>query len=117
MRVWERGSGETFACGTGACATVVACVLNGLTDDKVTVKLLGGDLFIEYNSCLLYTSYQEGLKNLAYDLLYGDNYASNGRNPYKPTNIQLGLHEVKVSSVTPMYNSDGEAVSYTHLII
>ena len=37
-------------------------------------------------------SYQEGLKNLAYDLLYGDNYASNGRNPYKPTNIQLGLH-------------------------
>lgn len=49
MRVWERGSGETFACGTGACATVVACVLNGLTDDKVTVKLLGGALFIEYN--------------------------------------------------------------------
>lgn len=49
MRVWERGSGETFACGTGACATVVACVLNGLTNDKVTVKLLGGDLFIEYN--------------------------------------------------------------------
>ena len=49
MRVWERGSGDTFACGTGACATVVACVLNGLTDDKVTVKLLGGDLFIEYN--------------------------------------------------------------------
>lgn len=49
MRVWERGSGETFACGTGACATVVTCVLNGLTDDKVTVKLLGGDLFIEYN--------------------------------------------------------------------
>ena len=38
MRVWERGSGETFACGTGACATVVACVLNGLTDDKVTVE-------------------------------------------------------------------------------
>ena len=49
MRVWERGSGETLACGTGACASVVACVLNGLTEDKVTVKLLGGDLFIEYN--------------------------------------------------------------------
>lgn len=49
MRVWERGSGETFACGTGACAAVVACVLNGLTDNKVTVKLLGGDLFIEYD--------------------------------------------------------------------
>ena len=49
MRVWERGSGETLACGTGACASVVACVLNGLTEDNVTVKLLGGDLFIEYN--------------------------------------------------------------------
>ena len=50
MRVWERGSGETLACGTGACASVVACVLNNLTDNKVTVKLLGGDLEIEYNT-------------------------------------------------------------------
>lgn len=49
MRVWERGSGETLACGTGACASVVACVLNGLTENKVTVKLIGGDLLIEYN--------------------------------------------------------------------
>lgn len=49
MRVWERGSGETLACGTGACASVVACVLNGLTENRVTVKLLGGDLFIEYD--------------------------------------------------------------------
>ncbi len=50
MRVWERGSGETLACGTGACASVVACVLNNLTDNKVTVKLLGGDLEIEYDT-------------------------------------------------------------------
>lgn len=49
MRVWERGSGETFACGTGACACVVASVLNRLTENKVTVKLLGGELEIEYN--------------------------------------------------------------------
>jgi diaminopimelate epimerase len=49
MRVWERGSGETFACGTGACATAVACNLNGLTNDEVTVKLLGGDLKIKWN--------------------------------------------------------------------
>lgn len=49
MRVWERGSGETLACGTGACATQVAAVLNGLTQDEVTIHLLGGDLQIEYD--------------------------------------------------------------------
>ena len=49
MRVWERGSGETQACGTGACAVAVACILNGLTEDKVTVKLVGGDLQIEWD--------------------------------------------------------------------
>ena len=46
MRVWERGSGETMACGTGACAVAVASILNGFTEDEVTVKLLGGDLKI-----------------------------------------------------------------------
>jgi diaminopimelate epimerase len=49
MRVWERGTGETLACGTGTCATVVATILNGLTDDEVTVKLLGGELIIKWD--------------------------------------------------------------------
>ena len=48
MRVWERGSGETFACGTGACASAVAAALNGRCGRKTTVKLLGGDLEIEW---------------------------------------------------------------------
>ena len=49
MRVWERGSGETLACGTGACAVAVASILNGLCNDSVTVKLLGGDLKITWD--------------------------------------------------------------------
>lgn len=49
MRVWERGSGETMACGTGACAVAVASILNGLCNDTVTVKLLGGDLQITWD--------------------------------------------------------------------
>ena len=48
MRVWERGSGETLACGTGACATGVAAMLKGLTERRVTVKLLGGNLSIDW---------------------------------------------------------------------
>lgn len=46
MRVWERGAGETWACGTGACAVAAACILNGWTEDNVLVKLRGGDLEI-----------------------------------------------------------------------
>ena len=49
MRVWDRGSGETLACGTGACAVAVSSILNNLTDTQVTVKLLGGDLQIEWD--------------------------------------------------------------------
>ena len=51
MRVWERGSGETLACGTGASATAVACVLNGLVDSEIDIKikLLGGDLSIKWD--------------------------------------------------------------------
>jgi diaminopimelate epimerase len=49
MRVWERGAGPTLACGTGACATLVSSVLNGLTDRKATISLAGGDLLIDWN--------------------------------------------------------------------
>ena len=49
MRVYERGAGETLACGTGACATAVSAILNGYCDNKVTIHLLGGDLLIEWS--------------------------------------------------------------------
>ena len=56
MRVWERGTGETLACGTGCCATAVACILNGLTDAEVTVHVLGGKIkiFWDRESNLVY---------------------------------------------------------------
>ncbi len=56
MRVWERGSGETLACGTGACASAVAACLNGLCDrnEEITVHLLGGDLKILYTDKTVY---------------------------------------------------------------
>jgi len=49
MRVWERGAGPTLACGTGACATLVSSVLNGLTDREATISLAGGDLRIKWD--------------------------------------------------------------------
>jgi diaminopimelate epimerase len=49
MRVWERGSNETWACGTGACAVGMACILNGLTENRVLIHLRGGDLTVEYD--------------------------------------------------------------------
>ena len=49
MRVWERGAGETLACGTGACATMVAANLNGLVDDEADLVLLGGTLHIKWD--------------------------------------------------------------------
>lgn len=66
MRVWERGSGETLACGTGSCACVVAGVLNGLTDNEVDVELLGGHL-IDFYDEQKNTVFMTGPANFVFD--------------------------------------------------
>lgn len=66
MRVWERGSGETMACGTGACASLVASVLRGRADRGATVKLLGGDLMVEWSAEDNHV-YQEGPAEFVFD--------------------------------------------------
>jgi len=72
MRVWERGSGETWACGTGACASVVSAVLNGYCDKNtdITVKLVGGDLIIRYTDD---TVYMTGPATTVFDGVYSWN--------------------------------------------
>ena len=74
MRVWERGSGETYACGTGTCAAVVAAYLNGICerDTDVTVHLVGGDLVIRY--CLDGTVYMTGKDETAYEGVFEYEY-------------------------------------------
>ena len=74
MRVWERGSGETFACGTGTCATVVAACLNGICkkDTDVTVHLIGGDLIIRY--CEDGTVFMTGKAETAYEGVFEYEY-------------------------------------------
>ncbi len=66
MRVWERGTGETMACGTGACASLVAAVLQGKADRQATLKLLGGDLKVEWSAKDNHV-YQEGPAEFVFD--------------------------------------------------
>lgn len=70
MRVWERGAGETLACGTGASATLAACSILGLTDRAATVHLLGGDLFIEWkdDNCI----YMTGKARFVFDGIFDE---------------------------------------------
>ncbi len=71
MRVWERGAGETLACGTGACAVLVASVLNGLADRTATVQLLGGDLQISWDEADNHV-YMTGPATTVFEGVWGD---------------------------------------------
>lgn len=67
MRVWERGAGETLACGTGCCATAVAAILNGYTDSKLTLKTLGGQLTIEWDGNPAHSVFMTGPAAVVFD--------------------------------------------------
>jgi diaminopimelate epimerase len=69
MRVWERGSGETLACGTGACASLVATVLNGLCERKAVLELNGGPLTVEWDPETNHV-FQEGPAEFVFDTEY-----------------------------------------------
>lgn len=71
MRVWERGSGETWACGTGACATLAAAAVNELSEKKAVLKLNGGDLMIEWADGVIF---QEGPAAFVYDGVTAEDY-------------------------------------------
>lgn len=71
MRVWERGAGETMACGTGACASLVASVLTGKADRQVTIELLGGPLTVEWSPEDNHV-YQEGAAEFVFDGLWDE---------------------------------------------
>jgi len=70
MRVWERGAGETMACGTGACATLAAAVANGLTERRAALDLNGGTLMIEWDEKTNHL-YQEGPAEFVFDGQWG----------------------------------------------
>lgn len=72
MRVWERGSGETLACGTGTCASVVAAYMKGLTETEVDVDLLGGTLSITYDSTTRHVFMRGDAKIIADGIYYYD---------------------------------------------
>ena len=78
MRVWERGSGETLACGTGACATVVASVLNGFCDRTVHMRLLGGDLDITWDEVTNHVLMRGPAEFVADGVYYPDSASEKG---------------------------------------